>query len=45
MQTQSATFVTTQLSSHNSTGVLGQYIVATMWMMMMMMMMGFAAGG
>lgn len=43
MQTQSATFVTTQLSSHNSTGVLGQYIVATMWMMMMMM--GFAAGG
>lgn len=41
MQTQSATFVTTQLSSHNSTGVLGQYIVATMWMMMM----GFAAGG
>lgn len=30
MQTQSATFVTTQLSSHNSTGVLGQYIVATM---------------
>lgn len=30
MQTQSATFETTQLSTQNSTGVLGQYIVATM---------------